>query len=112
MNYYKISPEVASRLDVKTTAVRHPDGWYLILQPVAARLARMLLQDEGLHLSAEEAVRHVGGVVYTHAEALCSQRGEPEYMMNTPKQDAQQLSESQEATNKDNDNNTPQEGQE
>ena len=83
MNYYKISPEWAQKLNVKDTAVEHPDGWFLILPTYAMPLLEMLDPDEYGELnSIEEAVVAVGGCVYTKQQALLSQKGDPEYMMN------------------------------
>lgn len=81
--YYKIPPEWAAKINVTERAVMHPDGWFMILPPMAAKLARALPPDSGGRtLTAEEAVRAVGGVVYGHEELMASQRGEEGYMMN------------------------------
>ena len=83
MKYYKISPEWAKKLNVMNVAVKHPDGWYLVLPPYVMPLLEILEKEEkGPFESIEDAVRSIGGCIYTKEEALASQRGEAEYMMN------------------------------
>lgn len=83
--YYKIPPEWAEKIGVTDVAIQHPDGWYMILPGMAARLVELAPQPEDAHLmTIEEAVQAVGGVCYTQEQALASQRGEEAYMMPRP----------------------------
>ena len=81
--YYKIPPEWAKKINVTQRAVVHPDGWYMILPPMALKLARSLApRSDGRERTPEEAVLEIGGVVYNHDELMASQRVEEGYMMN------------------------------
>ena len=81
--YYKIPPEWAKRLNAENYAPEHPDGWRLIMPPLARQLTLMLApKDSGEPWGIDEAVEAIGGVVYTEQEAMASQRGEGAFMMN------------------------------
>lgn len=93
--YFKISPEWAAKINVTDIAPRHPDGWYLTLPTYARRIISYLdPKADGTPWTIEEAVRAIGGCVYSEYEALASQRGEESYMMNR----THESEESQEAT--------------
>lgn len=81
--YFKISPEWAAKINVTNVAPRHPDGWYLTLPTYAQRIIQHLdPKEDGTPWNVEDAVRAIGGCVYSEYEALASQRGDEEYMMN------------------------------
>lgn len=81
--YYKIPPEWAAKLNIATTNPKHPDGWYLALPPDLIPLIRMNgTKDDGTWPTLDEAVAAIGGCIYNTTEALASQRGEKEYMMD------------------------------
>ena len=85
MNYYKISPEWAKKLKVTDKGVKHPDGWFLLLPTYVMPLPSLLDKDEYGDINGiEEAVRAIGGCVYSKEEAIASQRGDKEYMMDNP----------------------------
>lgn len=82
--YYKIPPQWAETLNITTTNPRHPDGWYLALPPDVSRLVTMNgTKDDGTWPTLDEAVTAIGGCIYTTTEALASQRGEKQYMMDS-----------------------------
>lgn len=81
--YYKISPEWAERLNLTDKFFSHPDGWYLVLPTYLLPLVE-ILQKEGNDdvTTLDEAVTKIGGCIYNADEAVASQRGVKEYMMN------------------------------
>lgn len=81
--YYKLPPQWAETLNITTTNPRHPDGWYLALPPDVSRLVTMNgTKEDGTWPTLDEAVTAIGGCIYSTTEALASQRGEKEYMMD------------------------------
>lgn len=81
--YYKIPPEWAAKLNITATNPRHPDGWYLAMPPDVIPLITMNgTKDDGTWPTLDEAVAAIGGCIYNTTEALASQRGEKEYMMD------------------------------
>ena len=88
MNYYKLPPEWAKRLPGFETSPEHPDGWYLLIPTKARKLLEMLSVEEyGVLESIDDAVRAIGGCVYTEQEAIQSMKGNPAYMMNVEKEE-------------------------
>lgn len=88
--YYKIPPEWAKRLNAENYAPEHPDGWRLIMPPLARQLTLILApKDNGEPWDIDEAVEAIGGVVYTEQEAIASQRGVEAFMMNRNSSPAQ-----------------------
>lgn len=92
--YYKISPEWAEKLRLSEGTPVHPDGWFLILPTHASRLLPLLpVEEYGEITTIDEAVTAIGGCIYTDSEAIASERGVEEYMMNRQKDRKEEIAE-------------------
>lgn len=81
--YYKIPPQVAERFSLTDFAPCHPDGWYLITANKAVQIAATLpKREDGSDIELDDAIESLGGVGYDSAQAIASQKGERQYMMN------------------------------
>ncbi|MDE5814303.1 MAG: hypothetical protein K2H72_08460 [Muribaculaceae bacterium] len=75
--YYKISQEWAERLGETQTAVKHPDGMYLVTPNLGPRIAEELAKDNGGYRPLPaEAFAAIGAIGLTVAEAQASAKGE------------------------------------
>lgn len=75
--YYKISGQWAEKLGEKDSAVRHPDGLYLVLPSLGSKIASVLQAESGGGLlSPEDAFSAIGAVGLDMQQALASSRGE------------------------------------
>lgn len=94
MKYYKISPEWAKKINVTSGSPVHPDGWFLVLPTRMNRLLQYL-PSEGIKAdSIDEAVKAIGGCIYTEEEAIRSQEGDKAYMMDGRNEATEQPAES------------------
>lgn len=74
--YYKISPQWAEKLGEINTAVKHPDGMYLVTPGIRLRVIEAVERETGHRLLAEEAFEAIGAIGLTVAEAMASAKGE------------------------------------
>ena len=75
--YYKISQKWAEKLGETQTAVRHPDGMYLVTPNIGLRISNALAQENGgTRLLPEDAFAAIGAIGLTIAEAQASAKGE------------------------------------
>lgn len=74
--YYKISPKWAEKLGETQTAVKHPDGMYLVTPNLGLRISEVLAKETGTRLLPAEAFEAIGAIGLTVAEAQASAKGE------------------------------------
>lgn len=74
--YYKISPKWAEILGETETAVRHPDGMYLVTPSIRLRVIEAVERELGVRMLAEDAFEAIGAIGLTVAEAMASAKGE------------------------------------
>ncbi len=98
--YYKISQKWAEILGVTETAVRHPDGMYLVIPTVGIRIANILAQQEGgYNLLPAEAFDFIGAIGLNVAEAQASARGELRHDQPTAAENADNAEDAENAEN-------------
>lgn len=90
--YYKISEHWAEKLGEKESAVRHPDGLYLVLPSLGLKIAEVLQAESGgERMMPEDAFNAIGAIGLDMRQALASSRGELRH--DTPSDDNTQAPE-------------------
>lgn len=74
--YYKISQKWAEKLGETLTAVKHPDGMYLVTPNLGLRISEVLAKETGTRLLPAEAFEAIGAIGLSVAEAQASAKGE------------------------------------
>lgn len=75
--YYKITHEWAVKAGLADVAPQHPDGMHLVLPNDGHRISAALAEETGNpRLLPAEALKAIGAIPLTSAEAHASARGE------------------------------------